>query len=121
MVEQTDFRLRSVRGARRGIEMALEAHREGRLSSTGLNARVSAYKAWVEVFLVEQELMKLNMDAEAPDHPLGFDGGIVLEPVNEGVIRQVKRKAGVGVQGAYDEQVEVTSWIAPPGVDDYET
>lgn len=115
-MEQDGFRLGSVRAARRGIEMALEAHRLGRLSSAGLTARVGAYKAWTEIFLVEQELMKLNLDFEAPEHPLGIDGGLVLQPVSEAVIRKVVTKSGVSARGTtIDETSEVVQFLDAAG------
>lgn len=66
-----------MRGARRGLEEAIHAHRMGVISAPSLTALTGAYKAWVELFLAEAELQRMGLDVEAMDHPLGIDGGHV--------------------------------------------
>jgi len=108
-----DFRIKSVRAARREIELALEEHRNGRLTASGLTARVGALKAWTEVFLVEQELMKLSMDYEAGDHPLGVDGGLEIAQITEGAVHRLTSRTKEGAKGIETETVEVVTFLAP--------
>lgn len=108
-----NFRLKSIRAARRQIELALSAHAKGQISSVMLNARVGALKTWTEIFLVEQELMKLGMDFEAANHPMGLDGGAQFEPFVEALVTKRVSKTVEGPKGSTTEESASVVRVGP--------
>lgn len=69
----------SVRGYRRLIDEAIVQLRLGKINHTRFKAIVAGAQAGAEMLLAEKKMQALGLqDAEPADHPLGGDGGAVL-------------------------------------------
>lgn len=72
-------RQQSVRGYRRLIDEAFMQLRQGRISEARFKAIVMGAQAGAEMMMAEKKMEVLGLvDFEPQDHPLGEDGGAVL-------------------------------------------
>jgi hypothetical protein len=106
-----DIRLDSIRAHRRRAEEFIAQVRAGRISAKDGLAAIGMLKVAAELLMVEKIMQAQGQTDDAPEHPQGIDGGILVD--HEKVISapQIIHERRSGVDGKGNAIDETTTTI----------
>lgn len=106
-----DIRLDSIRAHRRRLEEVSAAVRKGRIAAKDGLAQASIIKMQAELLMVEKIMAAQGQADDAPEHPLGLDGGVTVDTDLQHTAPQITQERRVGVDAKGNAIDETTTTV----------
>jgi hypothetical protein len=106
-----DIRLDSIRAHRRRAEEFIAQVRAGRIPAKDGLAAINMLKVSAELLMVEKIMQAQGQTDDAPEHPLGIDGGIHVDHERVSSAPQIIHERKSGVDGKGNAINETTTTI----------